>query len=83
MPDSARLHANHMFRSRRAPRIELTGEEHKPTKTRISRKWRQSRNSQNKEQQTKMQKTRITQRSRQKKRKSEKQKSRTKPRKQK
>ena len=37
--------------------------EHKPTRTRISRKWRKWRNSQNKEQQTKMHKTRITQRS--------------------
>jgi len=39
--------------------------EQKPTRTRISGKWRKSRNSQNKEQQTKMHKTRISKRSRQ------------------
>ena len=39
--------------------------EENPTRTRISRKWRKSTNSQNKEQQTKMHKTRITQSSRQ------------------
>jgi len=37
----------------------------KPTRTRISKKWRKPRNSQNKERQTKMHKTRISQRSRQ------------------
>ena len=86
MPDSARPHANLMFRSRRAPRIELTGQNTNQPKREFLENLENLQNLENQEIRkirTNMQKARITQRSRKKKRKSEKQDSRTKPRKQK
>jgi len=66
-PNSDRPHANRLFRSRRAPRIELTGQNTNQPKREFlengeNAENRVIRNLRNNK--TKMQKTRITQRSR-------------------